>query len=939
MSKIKVFISSLCGEEEESFLIIRHAIANELKKTGLVDDVFVFEEESASSSSLEEDIITALIDSDVVLFLIDSRSGVSAGVRREWMYSKEISKKVLCIFYNEPRKNKTDLQKECERLKIRYKRIKCFTEFIEEGCKVVIDDVISVYKKSKTTFSFEEEILVYKSTTSDESETTSIEPVIILDESIVTPDESANVFVEHTVKSKFHDNYGFIVKKKNLNYYEALFDEVGKFIHYPLGKNGKEEKELEPHEELLMNLFKISVSSMRVEELNIPALTNFLKEIHEEKIASIICKRWSAITEYYKGDIFKTLNILQELYKEMDDKNIPEWLIQDILIDLRNIEQEYLLTQNKRVIKSEYQKQLSNDKNVLVYPVGDRLSKNIYKKLVDDYQKVSFQSPNTVVMGVGINIPIQHYIQFLITATIFGSLTHFELTLSLLKDIVVNYLLNYDIGQLKMPAIKLALLAKDFKLFKNLCNKNQGMLNVATETELNEIFAITFENKRSKFEFILILMTHLGYYISDELFEEYYNKIHIQVLSWLSDSKKEIKYGKLIFDMYKGIALRLSVDVLISIAKLTYENGVFRFLDDSLEILHYANFEHSSVSLDRDLTSLLKMLNSNLEHVEKSNQITNISVGLLIAFPSVKEQLKKQIPNWPHINDELISQSYALAYPSKMIKDAILKMNYRLDNQGKNGVYHGYSTSPISKLYSLMDDYKNEYWTVKLVEELVDTMTQFVLNRNQSINEKIETIHFIMKLHDKFIWGKKKKIVETGIEKIISLKEEIEFSRDDFLSNSNNNDIKFNLLLLEVLTSIGGHDKKLLEVYKYIFINDFSDIKIIEALKVFIDCYSGNIGDSEISSLMQIVLSFINHNQIEVRLMAIELLINFNSEIYKEVVESIVLEIFDENDARVKVKVLKLSNKLSEDLRDTLYSKGQLSNHYLIKSYLNELDI
>jgi hypothetical protein len=935
MSKLRVFISSSCGEEDESFLIIRRAIADELKKTSFVDYVYVFEDETASSDDLREEIVIALNESDVVLFLIDSRLGISNGVLREWEYTKFIDSKVLCIFYNEPRKNKTHIQLECEKLNIMRKRIDNVADFISEGSKAIVNDIISVYKKSKNQLLHDNQVMQYSSVSSEYS-TFSNDITEIVSSSAAVDDEPKKCESDYSSKT----NSDLSLMKSDIDFYSALYPEVGKYINYRLGWTAEQDKdkELSANESLVVNLFKVSVSLMSIDDLDENELNNFLKGIHNEEQVSFFVRRWDAISEYYRGNIYEAFTILKDINDDIDKFNLPNWLVQDILIDLRNVEQEYLGTQNKMNFNSDYQKKLSDDCNFLVYPAGDRLSKDVYKKLAIEYQKTYFQSPDTVVMGISINIPIQHYIQELITATIYGSLIHFNLSLTILKDIVVNYLLNYDIGKLKIPAMKLCLLTKDFKMFKNLCDKNQGLLNVASVKEIDDIFNCSVKGKRNNFEFQLKLLTNLGFYISDDLFEESYKNIRKLILEWMSDNKKEIKYGSLIYDMYQGIGLRLDANEVIYIVQQTYDKGILYFLDDSLKILNYANYSRSEKSFKCNLSSLLKSLNNDAEFVKKSSRLKNITMNLLLSFPEVQELLSEEIIKWNNFSDELMHEKDAFGNASNMIKNTLLDANNRISNQGVNGTYLGYASSPFYRINRVMNDFNNDQWSVKSIEQLVGVITRFVLNRNQSIGEKIEAIHFMMRLHSKFVRGLKKDAIVVSIKEIITSKEEINNTRDEFFTNSNLNDIQFNVLLLEVLISHNDYDKKLLEVYKYFFINDFSDSKIITALGVFYECYPPKLSITSVSNLLQIVLSFINHEQINVRLQAINLLLKFESDEYKEVIESIILEIFDDNDARIKIKVLKMSNKLSMGLRTVLINKARLSNHFLVKEYIIDLE-
>ena len=71
-NKIKVFISSRCGKEEENYEILRKGLKYLLEETGFIS-TYVFEEETSSTMGVTDDYIMHLEESHVILFLIDNK--------------------------------------------------------------------------------------------------------------------------------------------------------------------------------------------------------------------------------------------------------------------------------------------------------------------------------------------------------------------------------------------------------------------------------------------------------------------------------------------------------------------------------------------------------------------------------------------------------------------------------------------------------------------------------------------------------------------------------------------------------------------------------------------------------------------------------------------------------------------------------------------------
>ncbi len=107
--KIKVFISSKCGEEK--YDKVRIQLKDLIESTGFAR-VYLFENRRASTLSAQQDYLYGLDDSDVCIFLIDNADGVPEGVLKEYQRAKAQPKKSLYIFCNENKKEPTHIQRE-----------------------------------------------------------------------------------------------------------------------------------------------------------------------------------------------------------------------------------------------------------------------------------------------------------------------------------------------------------------------------------------------------------------------------------------------------------------------------------------------------------------------------------------------------------------------------------------------------------------------------------------------------------------------------------------------------------------------------------------------------------------------------------------------------------------------------------------------------------
>jgi len=169
--KIKVFISSKCGGERINFDelvktessdkkavadkavrtnydIVRRALQIALENTGFIE-TYVFEDDTASTSSSREDYLFKLDQSDVCLFLIDNfDKEISKGILLEVERAKQTNRKSIYLFLKDRNREETGLQKNLKGPEgEHYRDIYDIREFIDAGYKAVITDIIETYQK------------------------------------------------------------------------------------------------------------------------------------------------------------------------------------------------------------------------------------------------------------------------------------------------------------------------------------------------------------------------------------------------------------------------------------------------------------------------------------------------------------------------------------------------------------------------------------------------------------------------------------------------------------------------------------------------------------------------------------------------------------------------------------------------------------------------
>ncbi|MEI3235576.1 MAG: hypothetical protein V8S33_14720 [Intestinibacter bartlettii] len=164
----------------------------------------------------------------------------------------------------------------------------------------------------------------------------------------------------------------------------------------------------------------------------------------------LVLKRWDCIDKIYDDDIEGAINLLEEIYEYALDNNLDTWIINDILIDKRNLEMLKSQIEGIYYLDKVAQQKLKNNKNILYYPAIDRIGKDINNNILKGNKRANLRTPNTTQFGTNIDLILQKIGEYYICAVYYGSYTHIKLVRELLKEtfllfIIYMRLMNGDL--------------------------------------------------------------------------------------------------------------------------------------------------------------------------------------------------------------------------------------------------------------------------------------------------------------------------------------------------------------------------------------------------------------------------------------------------------------------------------------------------------------
>mgnify|MGYP004576037427 CR=1 FL=1 len=391
--KIRVFISSKCGDTDESgnpgrFDGMRREIANRLKSSPVFDP-YLWEDGGASTASAKNNYISELNDSDICVFIIDNKVGVTPGVQNEINQVFQSDMRALFYFVSEYSTVSTPLQKQLSGPKgYTYKVVNKMSEVPERVVEDLQRDVL----------------LLYRRWCNHDVEEKRREPVAI--------DVSDNAMIPSSALASLSGVRGIfgqlLFNEPPRDPVEGLDNEVSKFA-------------------------KALYITHTAGSFDPCGLVKEASRILPEKYSRLIEQRWQAIHLYFCGLKCEAIDELEKALEFARHSSVESWILDDLLIDLRNIQIEYDMNNPQRW---KYQESLNESGREIVYPIVDRAVSDALKGLESNRIKKGIENYSSYTIGENVLHFFDPLCKAFAAAACFGSLTHLSQIAVRMRDIV-----------------------------------------------------------------------------------------------------------------------------------------------------------------------------------------------------------------------------------------------------------------------------------------------------------------------------------------------------------------------------------------------------------------------------------------------------------------------------------------------------------------------
>lgn len=568
-------------------------------------------------------------------------------------------------------------------------------------------------------------------------------------EKVINGDET-NIYNTTFVQINMNESYELLTNKVNYNeFYKKYlnkFDELDNYAYhltFPYFNDKKYEFTSKP---LILGK-KIVDWIFGLSDFPDKELMDFYDNLKLEfdlSDDSTICRRWKANFSYFSGDLKKASTEYSELFDyAVNFNDFPEWYLDDICIDGRNILCQYENTINKFTFDNKYQRKIDGNKHKLSYPDVDRIKSEIFDSLSKTIFNNKTKSKYTVIYGIGLENCFKQIQQLLYLTIFYGSITHMRLIRELISNIMYMYAETFEDEDFYKLTLQMLFLSGEFKKYRNLYNKIKLKYDFVNS---DEFINYLIKAQKSSFKFELdqnniFIYDIYGRYINDSLFDELTNNIYSII-----DINKEYQLS-IISDAFKSLGNNIirnkKVNKLLDILKSYFEKGYSRFYIDFGKIVNEIRVDKLSENDFNCYQFIIDSLIKNKQHI--NYDFSDCIISIKKRNPKIKkydelfnnkDSTENILYNFEIENDEL-----------EAIKSIVNIYKQRHEEREKNpSVFKGYwQDYNIGTSIFSQEKYKGKT-KFFIKNEYIPLAKEIILSPNEVLYEKIRHIRLLAHL-------------------------------------------------------------------------------------------------------------------------------------------------------------------------------------------------
>ena len=249
-----------------------------------------------------------------------------------------------------------------------------------------------------------------------------------------------------------------------------------------------------------------------------------------------LIKRWDVILAQMDSEPKRARDLSFEALGLAKASNLPHWLIYDMLVDCRNLDNEVGNINHEFFVLGEAQKDLNQLDTIVYLPVADRYAKDAYADILAEETRIVTQSPFTLHYGSCLDSVIRNVLNYFFSALICGSYTHMLVSRKLLSDLLLKYACLVQSNGLLFNAIKILILHGDSECYKRAVDHFWDKIYPFAVAQADGLWTLTGRVSTSRRDTMrLAFISDFGIYLSDPAFDD--------AVQYLQDSSHEVYWG------------------------------------------------------------------------------------------------------------------------------------------------------------------------------------------------------------------------------------------------------------------------------------------------------------------------------------------------------------------------------------------------------------
>lgn len=637
-----------------------------------------------------------------------------------------------------------------------------------------------------------------------------------------------------------------------------------------------------------------------------------------------LSRRWDAIRHEMAGDIDGALTAENQALALARASEMPPWIVANILIDCRNIENEIFARDRKPFSEGRGQKEL-NELNTIVYlPVLDRYLGNIYSDLAKETENFKTAKPGTIFMGTNIRSIINNVANYFFTAMLYGSYSHMIIARDLLAKVLYQYGELTGKEPLLFNCVKLFILHGNAKTFQKIIEHKWDDVYLSVASGTDELWYLTDRVLSSSRDSMKrAVLTKLGMYMTDKCFAE--------AETYLKSSANSVYWG-ISEDFFNCIYQNINrLDAVVVTEMLTdiICKQHFHMGRTLANILLYLNVEN--VPLDAQV-ALCKALENKLTFIVSNGGHPQFIAALVMQNREVFEVLASIPENGLHGTEKLFYDiNTGNGDWNKVISDQIDIAKNQFESNKNPGVYHGFFEKPYATIKNVIRGHYMDGMGTIINDRLIPLCIE-VLASQVPADVKNDCIDCLC---DILVYTNRGEIILT--QELIESIENVDLSDTRSVIGNSKNALACRVLMLRIITGIADKEEMLEWCFEFAKKDRSTKVALAECVEQYLRYYIDDPTKID-AMILSIVLQCFEDDYWPIRRIACDCLGKMLNTRYKDRVERKLYEGAIDPSHHVRNHLLKMckngeitDNSISERIADILKNDA----NYAIRIFAN----